>query len=203
MGNEALCTIDVDGSSAEAKALLETDELLLRAPLRMKIPFAEMRDVAAGDGILRFLWTTHRLALTLGPDAEKWAETIRNPKSVLDKLGVKAGQKVSVVGPADEAFVAELEKRGADVSRRARKGSDIIFYCIARREELPKLATLRESLVPNGGIWVVRPKGTPAITDTDVIAAGKAAGLVDVKVVRFSATHTAEKLVIPLAKRSL
>lgn len=47
----------------------------------------------------------------------------------------------------------------------------------------------------------VRPKGTPAIADTDVIAAGRAAGLVDVKVVRFSATHTAEKLVIPVTKR--
>ncbi|MFL6248779.1 MAG: hypothetical protein ACJ74H_22330 [Thermoanaerobaculia bacterium] len=33
------------------------------------------------------------------------------------------------------------------------------------------------------------------------IAAGKAAGLVDVKVVRFSDTHTAEKFVIPLKSR--
>ena len=33
------------------------------------------------------------------------------------------------------------------------------------------------------------------------MAAGKAAGLVDVKVVAFSATHTAEKFVIPVAKR--
>ena len=35
----------------------------------------------------------------------------------------------------------------------------------------------------------------------DVLNAGKAAGLVDVKVVRFSETHTAEKLVIPVARR--
>lgn len=33
------------------------------------------------------------------------------------------------------------------------------------------------------------------------MAAARAAGLVDVKVVRFSGTHTAEKLVIPLIKR--
>ena len=31
--------------------------------------------------------------------------------------------------------------------------------------------------------------------------AGKAAGLVDVKVVRLSDTHTAEKYVIPVSKR--
>ena len=33
------------------------------------------------------------------------------------------------------------------------------------------------------------------------MAAGKAAGLVDVKVVKFSETHTAEKFVIPVARR--
>jgi hypothetical protein len=33
------------------------------------------------------------------------------------------------------------------------------------------------------------------------MTAGKAAGLVDVKVVRFSETHTAEKFVIPLKAR--
>jgi hypothetical protein len=34
------------------------------------------------------------------------------------------------------------------------------------------------------------------------MAAGKDAGLVDVKVVKFSETQTAEKLVIPKAQRS-
>jgi hypothetical protein len=33
------------------------------------------------------------------------------------------------------------------------------------------------------------------------MVAGKAAGLVDVKVVSFSATHTAEKFVIPIKDR--
>jgi len=60
---------------------------------------------------------------------------------------------------------------------------------------------VKKSLQPAGAIWVVRPKGTPAIKDVDVIAAGKAAGLVDVKVAAFSSTHTAEKLVIPVARR--
>jgi hypothetical protein len=48
---------------------------------------------------------------------------------------------------------------------------------------------------------VVRPKGRPEISEAAVMAAGKAAGLVDVKVVSLSATHTAEKLVIPVKDR--
>jgi hypothetical protein len=47
----------------------------------------------------------------------------------------------------------------------------------------------------------VRPKGSKAITEAETMAAGKRAGLVDVKVVSFSETHTAEKFVIPVAAR--
>ena len=56
-------------------------------------------------------------------------------------------------------------------------------------------------LKANGALWVIRPKGRPEIPESAVMAAGKAAGLVDVKVVSFSPTHTAEKFVIPISKR--
>jgi hypothetical protein len=42
----------------------------------------------------------------------------------------------------------------------------------------------------NGGIWVVWPKGQQHIRQADVMAAAKRAGLVDVKIVAFSDTHS-------------
>lgn len=201
MGNEVRCRVAIGDESAEAKALLETEELIVRGALRAKIPFREMQDVAADGGVLRFRWNDRDVRIHAGSDAAKWAEKIRNPKSVLDKLGVKAKQKVCVAGRVDDAFLGELESRGVDLSRRLRKASDIIFFAAAKREELARLEELRGFLAPNGAIWILRPKANPAIGERDVMDAGKAAGLVDVKVVRFSETHTAEKLVIPLAKR--
>jgi len=47
----------------------------------------------------------------------------------------------------------------------------------------------------------VYPKGLKSITETEVIGAGRKAGLKDVKVVGFSTTHTALKFVIPVEKR--
>ena len=44
-------------------------------------------------------------------------------------------------------------------------------------------------------------QGSGAIGEGDVLSAGRAAGLKDVKVVRFSATHTALKFVIPISQR--
>ena len=63
-------------------------------------------------------------------------------------------------------------------------------------------AGLRERLVPNGAIWVVSRKGRSAtLRDVDVIAAARASGLIDNKVASFSPTHTALRLVIPVALR--
>jgi len=50
-------------------------------------------------------------------------------------------------------------------------------------------------------LWIVYPKGPKDITENDVLAAGRKAGLKDVKVAGFSPTHTALKFVIPAARR--
>ena len=78
---------------------------------------------------------------------------------------------------------------------------DVVFVAANDRADLDRLVTVLKFLKRDGAIWVIRPKGSPNISEGDVMQAGKAAGLVDVKVVRFSDTHTAEKFVIPVAQR--
>ena len=53
----------------------------------------------------------------------------------------------------------------------------------------------------DGAIWSIRPKGVAEVSEAAVRAAALAAGLVDVKVARVSATHTAEKFVLPRLSR--
>src|SRR4051812_36741882 len=124
MGNETTCRVEIDGQSANAKALLETEELIVRGAMRAKIPFREVKDVAADGAVLRLRWNERDVRIHVGKDAAKWAEKIRNPKSVADKLGIKTGQKISIVGVMDAAF---LDGRDIDVSKRLRKDSDLIF----------------------------------------------------------------------------
>ena len=115
---------------------------------------------------------------------------------------MKPDWRVAVIGIPDEDFASELERAAALVSiGRTPKDCDAIFFGATSASQLGRLEVLKKSLKPNGALWVVRPKGRPEITEAAVMQAGKAAGLVDVKVVRFSATHTAEKLVIPIKDR--
>jgi hypothetical protein len=198
MGNTQKTHVRVGSSRFEAEALLETSELIIRGEKRIRIPFGEMKALAAKDGALTFRFRDEAIAVDLGANAEKWLEKIRNPKSVIEKLGVKSGHGVVLVNIRDEAFARDLESRGATT---VKKNADAIFYGANTRADLARVAKLRESLAQNGALWIIRPKGVKEITESDVRTAGKAAGLVDVKVVRFSDTHTAEKFVIPVSLR--
>lgn len=122
---------------------------------------------------------------------------------LLDKLGVKPGARVAVVGVDDPEFRRLLADRTPDVTDgRPKPDSDVIFLAADSIDELMRITTLQASLRPNGAIWVVSRKGRAAtLRDVDVIDAAKAVGLVDNKVASFSDTHTALRLVIPVSRR--
>jgi hypothetical protein len=123
-------------------------------------------------------------------------------KRLIDKLGVKPGDRVCVLGVKDQGFMADLRSAGADVSiGRARKQSDHLFLAVESERDLARMGGLEVSMARNGAAWVVFPKGRKDLREVDVIRTGVEAGLVDNKVVRFSDTHTALRFVIPIARR--
>ncbi|HVR60529.1 MAG TPA: DUF3052 domain-containing protein [Polyangia bacterium] len=202
MGREATCVARLGKQRSSGKALLETRELIFRGDFRVKVPYQAISAVAAKGKTLSVTWPEGTLALELGEgEAAKWAEKIRHPPSRLDKLGVKPETTVALVGALDPAFVEEVSGRAARVDRKLGAPVNVIFYAADRAADLERLAALKKHIVPNGAIWVVRRKGNTEVTESGVMAKGKAAGLVDVKVAAFSPTHTAEKFVIPVAQR--
>jgi hypothetical protein len=194
VGEEAEGTATLGGRKSKGRAYLETDSLLFRGAFRLAIPFTRMTAVRARDGRLTVRFSGGAATFALGARASKWAEKILHPKSLLDKLGVKPGDNVAVVGITDSDFLGKLRAR-TYVRTRVSTGHDAIFVQADRRSVLSRLDPLRRALAPAGGLWVVAPKGVQEITETDVLVRGRQAGLVDVKVVRFSETHTAHKFV--------
>jgi hypothetical protein len=122
---------------------------------------------------------------------------------LLDKLGVKPGARVAIIGVDDIAFRAELAERTTDITDgEPLPDTGLVFLAADDHAPLAGLAMLAGRIVPNGAIWVVSRKGKAAtIRDVDVIAVAKTSGLVDNKVVAFSPTHTALRLVIPVSLR--
>jgi hypothetical protein len=121
----------------------------------------------------------------------------------LDKLGVKPGSRVAIVDLDDAGFLALLRGRTSDVVKgRPREPVDLVFIGASELKDLERIKDVKAWIEPNGAVWVVRPKGGRSeIRDTDVIAAGLAAGLVDNKIASFSETHGAMRLVFRLRDR--
>ena len=206
MGQQIETRARLDGKRHKGEALLETDYVLFRdkgpKPARAKILFRDIQSLKAQDGWLLIKHAAGSLELELGPRAEKWAEKIRSPKGRVEKLGVAAGARVAFTGAEDVEFRHELAGRGCEITDGTPlKASRLIFFGAESRGDLTRIKALGGRLAPAGALWVLYPKGQKHITENDVIAAGRGAGLKDVKVVGFSPTHTALKFVIPLADR--
>ncbi|MEO5988326.1 MAG: DUF3052 domain-containing protein [Candidatus Eisenbacteria bacterium] len=202
MGREATCVARLGRQMSEGRALLESEHVLFRGAFRVKVPLSDGTTAACKDGVLTLTWREGTLLLELGDAAQKWADAIQNPKSVLDKLGVKPGQRIAVIGLRDPEFVSRLTHLlGKRPSSRAGAGCVHVLFGVHCVADQVRLASFIASIHPAGGIWAVYPRGHRAISEDSIRAAARRAGLVDVKVVRFSDTHGAVRLVIPRATR--
>jgi hypothetical protein len=201
MGYTADCKLTYEGKAYAGKAFLETDYLEFKGDLKLKIPFKTITAAALENEALQVQFDGRRALFDVGRHSETWLRKILNPKSLLDKLGVKPEHKVCVLKVADENFLMDLGRRVSKVNHRLVSESDLIFLGAEKESDLAALARCKASIKKDGAIWVVNPKGQKNFNENHVLAAGKKAGVVDVKVVKFSETHTAHRFVIPKAER--
>ena len=201
MGAEALCSVTFNTQTSTGKALLETNEILFRGDFRLKIDLKSITALDAKGGKLKVTWPGGIATLDLGDKAETWAQKIRHPKGLLDKLGIKPGQRIVVLHVTDDAFVSQLRELGAAVSTRTVKDADAIFLGAETLAGLAGIRQLVANIKRDGAIWTVTPKGKNGIKDIDIMGIARAAGLVALKVVSFSETHSANKFVIPKGQR--
>lgn len=203
VGLEARCKCTWGDRTETVRAHLDSTGLAIAGPIRMQVDLAKIKAVEASKGHLRLRTSEGAIALELGDQAGKWAQLIKYPRSRIEKLGIKPGQRVLLVGLDEPELEAELESRDCVIVRRETKTPvDAVMVLIDEPDKLPLIARYRKAISADGALWVIRPKGknTP-VTEAQARAAALRAELVDVKVVSFSDTLTAEKMVIPRAKR--
>lgn len=202
MGAEAKATLKIGRQSYEGIALLETDELRFRGDTRMRIALRDVSAVSAKDGTLRIEHANGVASLVIGDAAEAWAEKIRSPRTLADKLGVKRGMQVAVIDVEDAEVLLDLAAKGAElVMGSVPQDAPMVLVRVVRPSQLAALSAMTSRIARNGAIWVVHPRGDASVADTVIFAAARDAGLTYTKVVRFSELDTAEKLVIPRTAR--
>lgn len=192
MGKELTTHVRYGGEEGTAKVLLETNELkVTKSALRGAV---SLTDTARKRARLDEGWLlVGDYAIELGAAGAAWLAAIRSPKSVVQKLGVKAGVSVLIKGAVPKPLVTQLEQAGATLIKRAAPSA---WLMVAINDER-QLASLPLP-GPAGALWLLRPKGPLSrVREAATRAAARSRGLVDVKVVAISSTHSAEKYVWP------
>ena len=209
MGQQAQCHLRFGKTRATGEARFEEKEIVFRGAaaaarkIWLVIPLAEVKSSQAKSGKLEVKFSRGTAVLEIGEAAEKWDYKIKNPRSLLDKLGVKPESRVAALSIDDRAFLSGLRARAGQCSSAVQPGAsyDLLFFGASAKEELRRLKELRGSLRSSGALWVIWPKGRKELREDDVRAAALACKLVDVKVASFSETLSALKLMIPRDQR--
>jgi len=193
MGKDAHVAARFADGPDEGRLQYEPPKLIFRGAARRVYEGEGLKRVRA-DGADLVLADGSRFVLG-EKQAASWADAINNPRGRLDKLGVKPGMRVAVLGVADDLFEGELVGRDALLVHDYAE-LDLLFYAADTVHELSRIDELIPALAEKGALWVVSRKGRAAtVRDVEVMAAAKALGLVDNKVVGFSETLTALRFV--------
>ena len=193
MGKQATVTAIFADGADEGRLQYEPPKLVFRGAQSRVFEGEALKGVRAEGGEL-VLADGSRFTLGEKP-AAGWADAILNPKGRMDKIGAKAGMRAAVMGVADDVLSKELaEKRAIPVTELS--NLDLLFYGADSAEALARIGGLVPMLSETGALWIVSRKGKAAtVKDVEVMAAAKAHGLVDNKVVAFSPTHTSLRFV--------
>jgi hypothetical protein len=202
MGTIVEGSVTVGGQKVNCKADFASDHVTFSGGRRGEVPYSRIEVLGTAKGLLKLRVDGALMEFPLGAKVDRIAAKVRKPPTLMDKLGVKPGLDVAVVHVTAKAFTVELAKAAPD----ARTGEpprpvDLLFLGIRGRDELDRIAAMVDNVKPDGGLWVVYPKGRRDLRETDVLEAGRAAGLKDVRVARIDQQLTALRFVRPLDGR--
>jgi hypothetical protein len=127
-------------------------------------------------------------------------------RDLLDKLGVKDGMRVLLVGQLPQDLSSHLAERSA-VELVEKPDDDpvnlVLFAPTDGARIKAELADHRSRITADGAIWVLTPKrGRPGyVRQEALIPQGKTVGLVDNKICSVDETTSGMRFVIPVGWR--
>jgi len=202
MAMESPCLLRIGREQYHGTARLDSEHIDFAGTTKFRFRFSEIRNPGKSDGELTFNFHGHAVRMDLGLRSDKWLESILHPKTPAEKLGIRPGASVRFIGFDDPDLVAELQQKKVRViDHEDTHTCDVIVLTVERPAELRQIIRLAEDIRPDGAIWVVLPKTSKTITQANVLAAARQAGLSEAKPISYSETLCAYRIVIPAEKR--
>ena len=195
MGREASCHCQWAAESGQCKVLLETHDLIVRGPIRRRVPISSLTKVSVKGEQLTFRAGKESVSLSLGSElATSWAKKIAAPPPTLaSKLGMSSESHLLLIG---ELSSSELETATAEAGTMNSREVNLILACVKTTSDLNHVLDRYVAYPSNPPVWIVYLKGpNKPINETEIRNTLRHEGFMDVKVASVSATHTALRFI--------
>lgn len=124
---------------------------------------------------------------------------------LIDKLGIKDGMKVAILGTTRARKASMLKDRKVEYAEHGLHFDVVMYFSKSFSELRVQMPTLRRMINDNGMIWICWPKKAAKLlcdfSENDIRRLAIETQLIDVKVIAVDETWSGLKLVIPVALR--
>lgn len=191
MGREARLEISDGRTRHEARVHLDSEQLTIGPPFRVKLSLGGLKEVSASPKGLAVTSSGARFMLAMSEkDAASWAKAMLNPPSLATKLGLKPGLAVATIGAMPREIAAALKPmKPVAATPKEAIAADLVFASVPDGVALTALASLARAMKPGSAAWLIYAKGG-AFNGDQLIYAARDAGLKDTKVAKISESHT-------------
>ncbi len=203
MAMESTCRLQVGKDTHDGRVRMEADHIDFAGATKYRFRIAEITHPRRESDAIRFSFHGNPVSINLDDQlkAEHWIEYILHPRSLADKLGVRAGATVRILNLEDGELMTSLEHKKTKFVSNPSARCDMVMLGVERASELRQIEDLTDTLRPDGAIWVVLPKSVRTVTKANVFAAAREAGMKHVEIVDFSDNRAAYKIVRLAAPR--
>jgi hypothetical protein len=192
MGLEAVAVARWRGEIAEVKALLESQEIILRGAIKARIARSGISMVAVVGDELTLHYNGEMLVLALGAkEAMKWRDVLlKPPPSLASKLGIGKDKQVFVIGNSGDAELAEAL---AGAICATPESATMLLAIVASETDLIAAHAIA-ARTPGRFLWCIYTKGkNAAFGDTAIRSFMRQRGYIDSKSCAVSAQLTATR----------
>jgi hypothetical protein len=197
MGREANCQCRWAAESAPCKVLLETNELIVRGPIRRRAPISSLTDVLVQGDQLHFRAGADEVALKLGANlAQSWAKKLTTqPPSLATKLGISHDTHLLLIGEFESGELKSAIAAGGTHGRSA-NSVNLILALVRTITDLNYTLDIYSTQHTNPPIWIIYPKGPKKpMSESEIRGTLRHQGFIDTKVASVSTTLTALRFI--------
>lgn len=194
------CKASIRGIAYSGTLHVDSQKLEFRCKdLQWTVAVGKGTNARATSGQLKVSRGSKSATFEVGPTSDTWVRKILNPPSRATKLGAKAGQKfwLSRGFRSDDSasLIAELSQFGMSQTKRVDL-CDLAIVLLDNAGDLTRFTETIESSQPGTHLWAVWPKGTKAITQSQVMETAKQFGMGPGKSMAFDDSLTAMRFTI-------